>query len=162
MTNGMTISQLWKQGKSSTTTGSYNDVIAVNGLERERGGQVELRDLPTLVEVEASLRCIEPHKAPGPDHISNAVFKYGAPVLAQAVHGVFTKSLVWEMEPLQNKGGVMRPIYKSGDQAVAKNYRGIMPLNTLSKCFHAILRKKVMEHLTPIRMESQLGGFAYH
>ena len=128
---------------------------------RQRGGRVELQDLPTLVEVEAALRGIEPHKAPGPDRISNAVYKYGAPIVSKEVHNIFMKSVVWETEPLQNKGGLMYPIHKSGSLAVAKNYRGIMLLNTVGKCFHAILRKRVMDHLTPLRMESQLGGFAY-
>ncbi len=128
---------------------------------RQRGGPVDLQDLLTLNEVEASLRGIEPHKAPGPDKISNAVYKYGAPILAKAVHDVYTKSVMWEMEPLQNKGGLMYPIHKSGSLAVAKSYRGVMLLNTLSKCFHALLRKRVMEHLSPLRMESQLGGFEH-
>lgn len=128
---------------------------------RSRGGQVVLEDLPTLVDVEVSLRRIEPHKAPGPDRISNAVFKYGAPTLSKAVHDVFMKSVVWEMEPVQNKGGLMFPIHKSGCVVVAKHYRGIMLLNTMAKCFHSILRKQVMDHLTPLRMQSQLGGFAY-
>ena len=110
---------------------------------RKRGGRVDLHDLPTLVEVEASLRGIEPHKAPGPDRISNAVYKYGAPDVSKVVHDIFVKSVVWEMEPLQNKGGLMFPIHKSGSLSVAKNYRGIMLLNTMGKCFHSILRRRV-------------------
>ena len=133
--------------------------------QRQRTRTVEavtsLQSLPTRVEVERVLRNIQPQKAPGPDQLPNALFKYSANVLAPAIHDTYMKTVAWEMEPLQHKGGKMIPIFKSGDRSVAKNYRGIMLLNTMSKCFHAWTRRKVMEHISMIRLPTQIGGFAY-
>ena len=120
-----------------------------------------LHSLPTRVEVERVLRNVQPQKAPGPDQLPNALFKYSANVIAPAIHDTYLKTVAWETEALQHKGGKMIPIFKSGDRSTARNYRGIMLLNTLSKCFHAWTRRKVMEHIGQIRMPTQIGGFAH-
>lgn len=79
---------------------------------------------------------------------------------AQAT-AAYLKTYTWECEPLQNKGGWMIPIFKSGDHMLARNYRGIMMLNTLSKGFHAWTRKRLMDHISAIRLPTQLGGFQH-
>lgn len=112
-----------------------------------------LASLPTLVDVEKALRKIQPNKTPGPDQLPNALFKYAASVLAPAVHDTFLKTFTWECEPLQNKGGWMIPIYKSGDKELARNYRGIMMLDTLGKCFHSWARQQLMMCAFPLSLE---------
>ena len=120
-----------------------------------------LTALPTLDEVERVLRNVQPHKAPGPDQLPGALFRYGANILAPSVHDAFLKTYTWECEAIQSKGGLMIPIYKAGDQSQARSYRGIMVLNTLSKSFHSWTRTKLMGHISGIRMPSQLGGFSH-
>lgn len=84
--------------------------------------KAQLSDLPTLGEVESTLRNVRPHRAPGPDKLPGSLFRFGATVLAQEVHDVMTKSMLWEVEAVQNKGGVMMPIHKSGSTTVASQY----------------------------------------
>ncbi len=130
-------------------------------LTRPHARQLQLSDLPTLGEVEATLRATQPHRAPGPDCLPGSLFRYGATSIAVGVHDVYAKTIAWEAEAVQNKGGIMVPIHKAGPYGQACNYRGIMLLNTLAKGLHAIMRRRIMEHLEPVRLTSQLGGFQF-
>ena len=127
---------------------------------RENGGRLALEDLPTLAEVEQVLRRMQPAKAPGPDHLPSALFHYGAAPLAVGIHDIYSKTVAWQAEAIQSKGGCMFPIWKRGNQQEAKNYRGIMLLNGLSKGFHALMRQRLMKYLGEKRMDTQIGGFA--
>lgn len=122
---------------------------------------VRLEDIPTLGEVESTLRAVQPHRAPGPDRLPGSLFRYGATALAIEVHSLYAKSIAWEAEAVQNKGGVMMPVHKAGPTTMASQYRGIMMLNILAKGLHAIMRRRIMSHLTPVRLSSQLGGFSF-
>lgn len=122
---------------------------------------VRLSDIPTLGEVEATLRAVRPHRAPGPDRLPGSLFRFGAVALAKEIHGVLAKSITWEVEAVQCKGGIMMPIHKAGTTTLACQYRGIMMLNVLAKSLHVLMRKRIMELLTPIRLSSQLGGFSF-
>ena len=62
-----------------------------------------LTALPTLDEVERVLRNVQPHKAPGPDQLPGALFRYGANILAPMVHDAFLKTYTWECEAIQSK-----------------------------------------------------------
>ena len=128
--------------------------------DRGRGGRLTLADLPTLTEVEQVLRRMQPAKAPGPDNLPSSLFHYGAASLAVGVHDMYAKQVAWQAEAVQSKGGCMFPIWKRGNQQEAKNYRGIMLLNCLSKGFHALMRRRLMTYLDDKRMDTQIGGFA--
>ena len=130
-------------------------------LTRPHARQLQLSDLPTLGEVEATLRATQPHRAPGPDCLPGSLFRYGATSIAVGVHDVYAKTIAWEAEAVQNKGGIMVPIHKAGTLGQACHYRGIMLLNTLAKGLHAIMRRRIMKHLEPVRLTSQLGGFQF-
>ena len=67
---------------------------------------------------------------------------------------------VWGEEPLQYKGGPMALIPKRLQPTLAKHFRGILLLPSLAKGFHALLRKRIIAILNPIRSPGQLGGFS--
>lgn len=81
--------------------------------------EVRLSDIPTLGEVEATLRAVRPHRAPGPDRLPGSLFRFGAVALAKEIHGVLAKSITWEVEAVQCKGGIMMPIHKAGRMSVS-------------------------------------------
>ena len=128
--------------------------------QREQGGRLTLADMPTLIEVEQVLRRMQPAKAPGPDNVPSALLHYGAAPLAVGVHDLYAKTVAWQAEAVQSKGGCMYPIWKRGNQQEAKSYRGVMLLNSLSKGFHALMRRRLMQYLEEKRMDTQIGGFS--
>ena len=118
-----------------------------------------LQDLPTRLEVEQALRALKPNRAPGPDGLPSDLFRGAAAVLAPALHDLYAKLTFWATEPIQFKGGHMHPIYKKGDEELAANYRGIMLLNVASKVYHSLLRKKLIEEIAAVKVDTQIGGF---
>ena len=127
----------------------------------KKPADVELQDLPTRIEAEASLRGAQLNKTSGPDGIPGEYLKWGAVSLAPHLHDLWMKYVCWQVEPLAAKGGTLVPVYKSGSATEVSNYRGILLLSSFTKRFHAWLRRRTLEVLKPARMDLQLGGFAH-
>ena len=121
---------------------------------------VHLKDIPTMIEMEQIVMKQKRGKAPGLDQVT-------APVLQQAVradprsfYDLVMKSWLTAAEPLQYKGGIIHCIAKkSGSREVAA-MRGITLLDSFAKCFHALVRKALLNWSLPKRMPTQFGGFA--
>eukprot|EP00435_Cladocopium_sp_Y103_P052900 s1362_g16.t1 len=120
-----------------------------------------LDELPSIIAFEDVLRQTQPHKATGFDPLPSDVFRQYACEMASQFFPLAFKMLVWQHEPVANKGGEMAVIHKKGSIYNAENYRGIMLLNTFSKRFHAMLRTHVMGLLARQRPAGQMGGFAH-
>ena len=118
-----------------------------------------LQDLPTRFEVEKTLRSLQPNRAPGPDAISSTLLRGTSVTMAKPVHDLFCKMSWWTSEPVQFKGGHMLPIFKRGHEEDAACYRGIMLLSSLSKAFHALVRKQLISEIANVKVDSQIGGF---
>ena len=119
----------------------------------------QLSDLPTRFEIEQILLRLQANKAPGPDGIPGDLYRAAAPILAEPLHDIICKTVCWNTEAVQNKGGVMYPIHKKGSQQSAENYRGIMLLNVGSKILHSWVRSRLIDRLDQIRPDTQIGGF---
>lgn len=119
----------------------------------------ELNDLPTRYEIEQILLGLQSNKAPGPDRLPGELFKGAAAPLAAHVHDLLCKTICWNTEAVQHKGGFLHPIHKKGSQDDVANYRGVMILNVASKVLHSWIRSRLVVHLESVRPDTQLGGF---
>eukprot|EP00438_Fugacium_kawagutii_P008387 Skav236653 [mRNA] locus=scaffold691:264633:270341:- [translate_table: standard] len=121
---------------------------------------LDLRDLPSLIEVEDSFRLAQPGKATGLDPVPSGVAHYFPIEVANLYYELFLKAFAWNVEPLNMKGGILTPIPKRQDFGRVSHFRGILLLPTVSKRFHALLRKRVIQAVHDVRCPGQLGGFA--
>ena len=117
-------------------------------------------DLPTLFELEHTLRANRPGRATGNDPLPSALFHNHAATLAEHAFPLMLKMWIWGEEPIQYKGGPMALIPKVPQPVEVKHFRGILLLPTLAKSFHALLRKRLIKLLDHQRLPGQLGGFA--
>lgn len=120
-----------------------------------------LEEIPSLVQVENSLRSTRPGKAPGPDGLPSEWIHAGADSLAPWVFDLVLKMLLTSQEPVQWKGGVLHMLPKTPLPTSAAQYRGIMLLGVLVRRVHALLRPQVMAWAAQDRPPGQLGGFAH-
>ena len=101
-------------------------------------------DLPTLFDLEHTLRANKVGRATGYDPITSAMYHHHAAELAEHAFPLMVKMWVWGEEPLQYKGGPMALIPKRPHPSAVHHFRGILLLPTLAKSFHALLRKRIM------------------
>ena len=125
------------------------------------GSVLELIDFPTLPDLERSFRATQAHKSVGLDSTPAGVFCTAAPVMARIYFDIMFKAFLWGSEPVQYKGGPMAVLPKKHDWSLARNFRGIMLLPTVSKRIHALLRERIIPLLAPIRPAGQIGGFRH-
>ena len=129
----------------------------------------KLEEIPSLVQVENSLRCTRPGKASGPDGLPSEWIHAGADSLAPWVFDLVLKMLLTAQEPIQWKGGVLHMLPKVPMPVSAEQYRGIMLLGVFVRRVHALLRPQVMAWAASDRPPGQLGLYvqtfmrrAYH
>ena len=128
---------------------------------RDLGTHIELESLPTLPEVEDSLRATRADRATGFDIVPSSVFHHHAAFLGRYFYQVILKIFCWGTEPLQGKGGFLKMIPKRIGAIEAKHFRGILLLPTLAKRVHAIARSRLMRQAGSLRDPAQLGGYAH-
>lgn len=98
---------------------------------RDLGTHIELDSLPTLPEVEDSLRATQADRATGFDLVPSSVFHHHAAFLGRYFYQVILKIFSWGTEPLQGKGGFLKMIPKRIGAIEAKHFRGILLLYQL-------------------------------
>ena len=125
------------------------------------GTTFTLDEFPTLAELEAAFRTTKAHRSVGLDSTPAGVFRSFAPGLARFFFDAVMKEFTWGTEPIQHKGGPIAVIPKKLDWTVARNFRGIMLLPTVSKRIHSLLREKILPLLAPVRPPGQIGGFRH-
>ena len=127
--------------------------------QQDKQWYLDLRELPTLVEIENLCLRQRPRKAPGPDQIPADVCRQGAAAIAPHIHALACKSFVHGIEPYDFKGGKLCSIFKGkGDPADAAGYRGILLSNTYAKIIHAWSRQRLLPTLQHRKTLGQLGG----
>eukprot|EP00435_Cladocopium_sp_Y103_P063298 s367_g24.t2 len=117
-------------------------------------------DIPTLFELEQVLRNNKPGRSTGNDPLSSSLWHNQPAALAAHSFALMVKVWLWGQEPLQYKGGPLALLPKRLHPQAVQHFRGILLLPTLAKGFHAILRKRIIALLHPVRVQGQLGGFA--
>ena len=74
--------------------------------------------------VEKLLRNLSPHKASGPDSLSNTILKNCATELAPVIADIFRQSLDSGSLPSDWRNANIRPVFKKGNKHTASNYPG--------------------------------------
>eukprot|EP00435_Cladocopium_sp_Y103_P043307 s1767_g12.t1 len=116
--------------------------------------------LPTLFELEQALRSNKSGRSTGADPLMSALWHNQPAALAAHSFALMIKVWLWGQEPLQYKGGPLALLPKRPHPSMVQHFRGILLLPTLAKGFHALLRRRIIAILHPIRAPGQLGGFA--
>jgi hypothetical protein len=95
----------------------------------------------TIRQVKRQIRRLKPHKAPGPDGITNIVIKECEDVLAPILRDTLQACLDLGVTPEKALESVTAVIRKPGrtDYTEAKSYRPIALLNTLAKVMSAVI-----------------------
>lgn len=104
-----------------------------------------------------AIRKMRNNKAAGPDGISAEIMKKVGPVLFKSVYALLLK--IWKEEkiPAQLRDALIVSIFKKGDKADCRNYRGIFLLSTLGKALARVLAKRLTTLLESKLPKSQSG-----
>ena len=131
-------------GETSTLQDLY-----VAHLDSYGSADVSFPDLPTIFELEYQMRCSKPRKSMGFDYLPGELLREAPGDMAyhRAYHlfPLVQKIALWQLEPLQFKGGRLATLYKKGDPTIADNHRAILAPQIFAPC-----------ELLPILCNSQL------
>ena len=93
------------------------------------------------------LSSIDTHKACGSDGIPGCILKQCAQVLAPSLTTLINMSLSSGIVPQILKRADVRPLFKSGDPTLAKNYRPVSLLPIVSKLLECVVQQQLRRHL---------------
>eukprot|EP00435_Cladocopium_sp_Y103_P026761 s2688_g6.t1 len=121
---------------------------------------IEGADLPSLCDLEAAFRRINPAKATGPDLLHPAIFKAAPAQLARKTFCQLMKLSTHGQEALEHKGGFLCPLWKSkGAKHDPSSYRSILVSSFLGKSLlHRSLRDSQCHLFENFLQQEQLGG----
>ena len=118
-----------------------------------------LKSLPTISEVNRSIKKLNKGKAPGSDGLFSELFTFGGDHLQNILHAFLCK--IWEEEsvPADWKNAIMIPIFKNkGLCEDCGNYRGISLLASAGKILAGILLSRLNKHIASnVLPETQCG-----
>ena len=135
--------------------------IWLDNLERfqQEGFNIDGEELPSLVELEAAYRRVNPAKATGPDDIHPMVCRAAPHVLARMTYGQLLKLTTHGQEALTHKGGVLHPIWKmKGPRDQCSSYRSILISSHIGKCIHRSIRQHQTSLFAKFLQKEQVGG----
>ena len=141
----------------STTSDEYLEAANSRYQNPRPPGTFRLQDLPSLFELERSLRSAKNGKAPGPNAIPEWIWKLDVPAAARAFYPIFLKAHVRLCEPIQFKSTALIAMFKGkGAMTCVHNFRAIALMDGPGKQ----LRKGVRRELVAALPENDLmqGG----
>ncbi len=116
---------------------------AFNRSNREES--MDLCQIPSLASLEGAFRHVKMRKSGGADHFRSDLCHLAASELAKKFHPVLLKMCVQKEEPLQMKGGILIPAFKSGDPSKPSDHRSLLLSSHIGKA----IRRTVRQRLTP-------------
>ena len=148
------VSQEYQQLRQQCIQRNNKEIAACPPLQH-----FDLRELPTLVEIEDHCLKQRPHKAAGPDGVPSSLCRNGSVAIAPHLHSLICKSFLLGIEPFPHKGGHLCALFKhKGSRDDAAAYRGILLADSFAKITHAWTRQKLLPTLQARRTIGQLGG----
>ena len=131
----------FEQLNSAQVPGNIQRIPEQNGHRHH-----PLTDSPiSMEEVESGVKQLKLHKAPGWDGLVPAIFKLFDSNLTALRKDIFNRVLTTEIYPLAWSIGIIKPIFKNGDENEPGNYRGITLLSVMGKIFTTIIRDRLMD-----------------
>ena len=132
-------------------------------LKRQNEQQHEpppIEEIPTLIELEHSLKQTKMRKRGGPDEISPDVVRLHAPTIASRLWDLTCKQWSWNTEAIQFKGGELAMIPKpKANHSTMEGFRGVVMSSILGKRLQSISRQQMVTILSPSRPQGQIGGY---
>ena len=125
---------------------------------RAQAGCPCLSAAPTLYEMEDACRRQAAGKAPGPDGISNEIWRASPPTAGSWAWAICTGIMLSGHEPFHFKAALVCALYKKGPASLPTNYRSIALLNGLAKIWHGHVRRTVGQSVLGSYDGLQLGG----
>ena len=101
----------------------------------------------TLEEVQAGLRRMANHKAPGEDDLPAELLKSSGEEGARALRELFNTILTTECIPRKWRQGVIVSAYKAGDATDCGNYRGLTLLPAMDKLWSILVTARLEQHV---------------
>ena len=100
-------------------------------------------------------------KATGIDKMSNRILKIAAPSIYESLTDIFHLSLASNVCPSDWKVAKVSPLFKSGDQSDANNYRPISVLPTIARVFERLFFEQLYSYFNENKLlsYSQQSGF---
>jgi hypothetical protein len=111
----------------------FEELLHGNAPERvedmtmvEKQGNVETEEpVPTINEIEQTIKRLRNNKAPGIDLILAELVKFAGPEYVKHLHRLVAKIWITETIPEEWYLSIVCPIHKTGDVMVCSNCRGI-------------------------------------
>ena len=120
---------------------------------------IDLKNVPTLTELEHQMRLARPSKAMGYDQVPPELLHYSAAHLARHTWPLFFKQTLLASECLQHKGGRLVSAWKRrGDIRQCSQHRALLVSSSLGKSFHNVFRRRILGQVrsvsTPLQVTS--------
>ena len=132
----------------------------LDGLTKELPKELDvpMEEMPTLLELEQSLRRVKDGKATGHDDIPSEFCHHHPGPVAKGIFLQVWKLFLHGQEALVHKGGQLVAAYKRGCRGECSSYRSLLISTHLGKAIHRTLRQKQMTIYTGYMQHQQLGG----
>ena len=135
-------------------------------FEEVKEANIQLQQVPTLVELEGCFRRIKPRKAPGVDGIRSDVCGLAAAGLARKYHSLLSKMYIKCEEPIQLKGGLVISAFKGGKHTSVESYRSLLLSSHIGKALRRTLRQRLAPfysaNTNPFHCSVRQGGSVSH
>lgn len=122
--------------------------------------EITLNPVPTLTEVQSSVKRLLNAKAPGCDGVVSEVLKNGGEQMIRALHALCRAAWTSGSVPLDWMRGVVVPLFKDGDRRAPGNYRPITLLSIVAKVYTGVLQARLLSWSERHGViEQEQGGF---
>ena len=163
------IRERWQQHFGNMEAGSVSQVehAATAHIHRQNGALMQrpaprMEHLPTLQDVEWSIRIRKTRRAAGPDDIPAELYKSDVQAFASVIYPVALKVSSQVSAAFGMLGGLVVEFYKGkGPQAECSSYRSILLTDELSKIIRKPARDKLLPAYHEYHHEIQLGGLKH-
>ncbi|OLP79036.1 hypothetical protein AK812_SmicGene40723 [Symbiodinium microadriaticum] len=114
-----------------------------HGIYRDEEINWTVGDIPTIQELEESLRMAPRNKAPGLDGVPGELLSATPSAMSTALYPLIAKSVLQLHQPVQWRGGILQESWKrNGPIDNPANYRSLFISSQVGKCFHKLLRRR--------------------
>ena len=120
---------------------------------------VPLQHIPSRVTMEQLALRQKSNRAPGLDLVTSNTLKTATQHDSLPVYALMFKIWMSGSEPVQFKGGLVHCIAKKTASREASRMRGIMLLDCIGKLYHGLVRRALLQWVSPRRPPCQFGGF---
>ena len=117
-------------------------------LENKSGDETALKTFTFEKEqIKNAITKLKNNKAVGTDSIPGEFLKYGQQCIVNALQILFNKIKLLEAIPSEWYEGLIKPIFKEGNNEVLNNYRGITITSTVYKTLATVLENQSMKYM---------------